>query len=142
MSAAAAKTGERNRGTRGDFAVGWFAQQVSPLTAVGSLTRGHLWEPAMRLVQLSLAASILVAGGIAAPAVEMTRPFEALEQSRRARIEYDKRQKREAAERQKQEKEQEATRKREEAEQRKREGGEGSARAPTQARCSSQEGAN
>ena len=75
----------------------------------------------MRLVKLSLAASILVASGIAAAAVEMVRPFEALEQSRRAMIEVDKRQKREQAEQRKREKEQEAKRKHEEGEQRKRE---------------------
>jgi hypothetical protein len=53
----------------------------------------------MRLVKLSLAASILVQSGIAAAAVEMVRPFEALEQSRRAMNELDKRQKREEVER-------------------------------------------
>jgi hypothetical protein len=58
----------------------------------------------MRLVKLALAASILVPSGIAAGAVEMTRPFEALEESRRARIEFQKREKREVAERQKKDK--------------------------------------
>ncbi len=71
----------------------------------------------MRLVKLALVASILVASGIAAGAVEMTRPFEALEEARRARIEFQTRQKREVAERQKQEKEDEAKRKRETTEQ-------------------------
>jgi hypothetical protein len=71
-------------------------------------------------VKLLLGASILVAGSIAAPAVEMTRPFEVLEQTRRAMAALDARQKREDIERQKQEKQQEARRKREDAEQRKR----------------------
>ena len=75
----------------------------------------------MRLVKLSLAASILVQTGIAAAAVEMTRPFEALEQSRRAMNELDGRQKREEVERARREKEQEVKRKSEEAGQRKRE---------------------
>ena len=74
----------------------------------------------MRLVKLSLAASILVQTGMAAAAVEMTRPFEALEQSRRAMNELDKRQKREEVERARREKEQEVKRKSEEAGQRKR----------------------
>jgi hypothetical protein len=71
----------------------------------------------MGLAKLSLAAAILVASGIAAAAVEMTRPIEALEQSRRAMIEFDKRQKRERADQQKAEREQETKRKSEEAEQ-------------------------
>jgi sporulation protein YlmC with PRC-barrel domain len=75
----------------------------------------------MRLVQLSLATSILAGSGIAAAAVELVKPFEALEQSRRAMIELDKRQKGEEVKRQTREKEDEAKRKREEAEQRKRE---------------------
>jgi sporulation protein YlmC with PRC-barrel domain len=75
----------------------------------------------MRLAKLCVTASILMASGMGAMAVEMVRPLEALEQSRRAMIELDKRQKREDAERQKREKEQDADRKREEAEQRKRE---------------------
>ena len=75
----------------------------------------------MRMVKLPLAACILVASGIAGPAVEMTKPFEALEQSRRAMIELDKRQRRAEVERLKQEREEEAKRKREGAEQRKRE---------------------
>jgi hypothetical protein len=75
----------------------------------------------MRVVRLSLAASILVTGSIAAAAVEMTRPFEVLEQTRRAMIELDQRQRREGAERVKREKEEEARRSREEAAQRKRE---------------------
>ena len=62
-----------------------------------------------------------MASGIRAAAVEMVRPFEALEQSRRARIELDKRLNREEAERRKREKEQEAKRQGEAAEQRKRE---------------------
>src|SRR4051812_29953114 len=77
-------------------------------------------ERKMRLVKLSLAASILVQTGIAAAAVEMTRPFEALEQSSRAMNELDKRQKREGVERERREKEQEVKRKSEEAGQRKR----------------------
>jgi hypothetical protein len=60
-----------------------------------------------------------MASGIGAAAVEMVRPFEALEQSRRDRIESDKRQKREEAEQRKREREekaqQEAQRKREAA---------------------------
>src|SRR5829696_1283499 len=80
-----------------------------------------LWELTMRLVKIALTASILVTSGIAAGAVEITRPFEALEASRRARIEAENRQKREAAERQKQETQDEAKRKPEAAEQRKRE---------------------
>jgi hypothetical protein len=75
----------------------------------------------MRFAGLSLAASILMASSTAAPAVEMIRPFEVLEQTRRAMMELDKRQKGEIAGRQKQEKEQQAGRRREEAEQRKRE---------------------
>jgi sporulation protein YlmC with PRC-barrel domain len=75
----------------------------------------------MRLVKLSLAASILVTSGIATAAAEMTRPFEVLEQTRRAMSELDQRQRREGVERQKQQQAQEAKRKREEAEQRKRE---------------------
>ena len=75
----------------------------------------------MGVVKLPLAATILVAGSIAAAAVEMTRPFEVLEQTRRAMTALDQRQKREEAERQKQEKHQDARRKREDAEQRKRE---------------------
>jgi len=62
----------------------------------------------MRLVKLWLAASILIASGIGAAAVEMVRPYEALEQSRRARIESDKRQKREEAEQRKRDREEEA----------------------------------
>ena len=75
----------------------------------------------MRLVKLSLAASIFVISATAAAAVEMTRPFEVLAQFRRAMTEFDKRQKGEEAERKKREKEHEAKRKREEVEQRKRE---------------------
>jgi sporulation protein YlmC with PRC-barrel domain len=75
----------------------------------------------MRLAKLCLTASILIATGTGAAAVEMVRPYEALELSRRAMIELDKRQKREDVERQTRVKEQEAQRKREEAEQRKRE---------------------
>jgi sporulation protein YlmC with PRC-barrel domain len=75
----------------------------------------------MHLVKLSLAAPILLSSGIAAAPLEMTRPFEVLEQTRRAMIELDKRQEREGAERQKRENEQEAKRKRDESEQRKRE---------------------
>jgi hypothetical protein len=68
-----------------------------------------------------VAGSMLVASGIAAAAVEMVKPFEALEETRRFNIEFDKRQKREKAEQRSREKEQEAQRKREEAEQRRRE---------------------
>lgn len=75
----------------------------------------------MRLLMLSVAGSMLVASGIAAAAVEMVKPFEALEETRRFNIEFDKRQKREKAEQRSREKEQEAQRKREEAEQRRRE---------------------
>jgi hypothetical protein len=57
----------------------------------------------MRPVKLCLAASILMASSIGAAAGEMVRPFEALEQSRRDRIELDKRQKREEAEQRKRE---------------------------------------
>ena len=55
----------------------------------------------MPLVKLSLAASILLASGIAAAAVEMIRPFEALEETRRAMIALGHRQTREKAEQQK-----------------------------------------
>lgn len=64
----------------------------------------------MRLVKLCLAASILAAGALNAAAVEMTKPFEALEGARRDRIEMDKRMKREVIELRKQEKEQRAQR--------------------------------
>ena len=74
----------------------------------------------MPLAKLSLAASILLASGIAATAVEMIRPFEALEETRRAMIALGHRQTREKAEQQKQQKERETQRKHEEAEQRKR----------------------
>ena len=74
----------------------------------------------MHLLVLSVAGSMLVASGIAAAAVEMVRPFEALEQTRRFHVEFDKRQKREKAEQRSREKEQEAQRKHEEAEQRRR----------------------
>jgi hypothetical protein len=63
---------------------------------------------------------MLVASGITAVAVEMVKPFEALEETRRFIAEFDKRQKREKAAQQKQEREQEDKRKREEAEQRRR----------------------
>jgi sporulation protein YlmC with PRC-barrel domain len=75
----------------------------------------------MRLRTLSLAASLFVTSGIVAVAVEMIKPFEALEQSRRAMSELNKRQTQEGAERRRREKEDEAKRKREEAEQRKKE---------------------
>ena len=75
----------------------------------------------MRLLMLSVAGSMLVASGIAAAAVEMVKPFEALEETRRFNIEFDKRQKREKAEQRSREKEQEAQREREEAEERRRE---------------------
>ena len=74
----------------------------------------------MHIPTLCLAVFMIAATGTHAVAVEMIRPFEVLERSRRAGIEMDKRMKREAAERQQQEKEQEAKRKSEEAEQRKR----------------------
>ena len=64
----------------------------------------------MRLVKLCLAASILAAGALNAAAVEITKPFEALEGARRDRIEMDKRMKREAIERRKQEEERRAQR--------------------------------
>jgi sporulation protein YlmC with PRC-barrel domain len=72
----------------------------------------------MRLRKLLLAASVFLASGISSAAVEMIKPFEVLEEARRARLEFDKRQVREKAERQKQEKEREAKRKHEEAKQR------------------------
>ena len=75
----------------------------------------------MRLVKLSMAAFILVAASIHSAAVEMVRPFDALEQSRRARIELEKRLLRDEVERRKREKEQEAKRQREAVEQQKRE---------------------
>src|SRR5215211_2986007 len=62
----------------------------------------------MRLVKLCLASVILMASGIGAAAVEMVRPYEALEKSMRARIESDKRQKREEAEQRKRDREEEA----------------------------------
>jgi hypothetical protein len=74
----------------------------------------------MPLVKLFLGASILLASGIAAAAVEMIKPFEALEESGRAMIALGNRQTREKAEQQKQQKERETQRKQEEAEQRKR----------------------
>ena len=74
----------------------------------------------MRMPKLPLAACILVASGITGPAVEMTKPFEALEQSRRAMIELNTRQKREESERLKQRAD-EAKRKAEEAARRKQE---------------------
>ena len=73
----------------------------------------------MRLVKLCLAASILAAGALNAAAVEMTKPFEALEGARRDRIEMDKRMKREAmsggSRRKEQRAEREAQRKRDAA---------------------------
>jgi S-sulfosulfanyl-L-cysteine sulfohydrolase len=75
----------------------------------------------MRLVNFFLVASILMASGIGAEAVEMVRPIEALEQSRRDRIKVDNRLKHEEADRRKREKELEAKRQGEAAEQRKRE---------------------
>jgi sporulation protein YlmC with PRC-barrel domain len=74
----------------------------------------------MRLATLALAGSIFATSGIAA-AIEMVKPFEALEQSRRAMIELDRRQTREGAELRRREKEDQAKRNREEVEQRKRE---------------------
>jgi FtsZ-interacting cell division protein ZipA len=75
----------------------------------------------MHLVVLSVVAgSMLVASGIAAAAVEMIKPFEVLEETRRFSIKFDKRQKREKGEQRSRDKEQEAQRKHEEAEQRRR----------------------
>jgi hypothetical protein len=75
----------------------------------------------MRLPMLSVAGSMLVASGISAAAVEMIKPFEVLEETRRFNVEFEKRQRREKAEQRSQEKEQESKRKHEEAEQRRRE---------------------
>jgi flagellar biosynthesis GTPase FlhF len=76
----------------------------------------------MHFVVLSVVAgSMLAASVIPAGAVEMVKPFEALEQTRRFNLEFEKRQKREKAEQRSQEKEQESKRKQEEAEQRRRE---------------------
>ena len=74
----------------------------------------------MHLIMLFVASSMLVASGMGAAAVEMVKPFEALEQTRRFNIELDKRQKRETAEQKSRDKQQEAQRKHEEAEQQRR----------------------
>jgi hypothetical protein len=70
----------------------------------------------MPIAPLLLAVGIIVASGLDAMAVEMTRPFETLEAARLDRIELDKRMKREAAEQKRREREakaqQEAQRKR------------------------------
>jgi hypothetical protein len=75
----------------------------------------------MRRVKLGLAALIVAASSVNAVSVEMFKPYEALEQAQRARIELEQRQWRQKAERQKREKEQEGERRRAEAEQRDRE---------------------
>ena len=75
----------------------------------------------MRVVTPFLVAPMVAVSTVAAVAVEMVRPIEALEQSRRAGIEMEKRMKREEAERRKQEKEKAAQRTRQEAEQRQQE---------------------
>jgi len=77
-------------------------------------------EKAKRLIVPSFAALVIaVASGTHAVAVEMTRPFEALEGARRDRIELDKRMKRDAAEQRRREEDvkaqQEAQRKRDAA---------------------------
>jgi membrane protein involved in colicin uptake len=77
-------------------------------------------ELGMRFVKLFVAGSMLIASGMGAAAVEMVKPFEALEQTRRFNIELDKRQKRETAEQKSRDKQQEAQRKHEEAEQQRR----------------------
>ena len=51
----------------------------------------------MPIAPLLLAVGIILASGLDAMAVEMTRPFETLEAARRDRVELDKRMKREAA---------------------------------------------
>ena len=73
----------------------------------------------MPIAPLLLAVGIILASGLDAMAVEMTRPFETLEAARRDRVELDKRMKREAAEQKRREREakaqQDAQRKREAA---------------------------
>src|SRR3954471_22924180 len=59
----------------------------------------------MPIAPLLLAVGIIVASGLDAMAVEMTRPFETLEAARRDRVELDKRMKREAAEQKRRERE-------------------------------------
>jgi len=73
----------------------------------------------MPIAPLLLAVGIILASGLDAMAVEMTRPFETLEAARRDRVELDKRMKREATEQKRREREakaqQDAQRKREAA---------------------------
>jgi len=59
----------------------------------------------MPIAPLLLAVGIILASGLDAMAVEMTRPFETLEAARRDRVELDKRMKREAAEQKRRERE-------------------------------------
>ena len=49
-------------------------------------------ELSMRFVKLFVAGSVLLASGMGAAAVEMVKPFEALDETRRFNIEFDKRQ--------------------------------------------------
>ena len=82
---------------------------------------GHHREPRMHIVRLCLAALILAGGAEGASAVDWVKPFEVLEQSRRAGIELDKRIAREAEAQRQRERQQQDKRKRDEAERQRQE---------------------
>src|SRR3954468_15410170 len=74
-------------------------------------------EHRMHIAKLCLALVLVAATSTHVAAVELVNPLQALEQSRRAGIEFDQRMKRDAAEQKKRENEQKAQREKQEQEQ-------------------------